>query len=99
MSDFDKLDFNTPPKEKKPDKNKQIEDSIKATEIYNAYAEADQYEKLQNDKIKLQNQFNYYFVVYFDTDKEKNDFCEKNKFDYDFVYGEDLAEKLKGDNL
>jgi hypothetical protein len=39
MSDFDKLDFNTTPKEKKPDKNKQIEDSIKATEIYNAYAE------------------------------------------------------------
>ena len=96
MSDFDKYDFSKE-KSAKVDKTKQIEDSMKATEIYNKYAEADQYEKQQNDKIKQQNQFNYYFVVYFDTDKEKNEFCEKNKLDYDFVYGEDLAERLKGD--
>jgi hypothetical protein len=97
MSDFDKYDFNTE-KPAKADKNKQIDKTIKTVEFYNQYAEADEYEKKQNDKIKLQNQFNYYFVVYFDTDKEKNDFCEKNKLDYDFVYGEDLAERLKGDN-
>ena len=77
-----------------------IDRTIKSTESYNRYAESDQYEKkdeqMKKDREKrgMQNQFNYYFVVYFDTDKMKNEFCKEHNLDYDYVYHEDLKKIL-----
>lgn len=83
-----------------------VDDTIKDVECYNRYAETDKYDakikkkkegdKKYNEQCKLQNQFNYYFVVYFRTDQEKIDFCKKHNIDQDFVFGEDFEKLITG---
>jgi hypothetical protein len=79
----------------KAKKNKTLNDKIEKTyeelEKYNKYAEKEAKERIYQKKVELQNQFNTYFVVYFDSDEEKIEFCKKNKIDGDYLYGKEVS--------
>lgn len=88
------FDFGTNRQENKTT-NKKIDDTYESINKYNKYAEKEAKERIYEEKVKLQNQFNTYFVIYFDSDDEKIEFCRKNKIDQDFVYGKDISRIIK----
>jgi hypothetical protein len=52
-------------------------------------------DKEYNAKLKNEVQHDYYFVVYFKNDSDKNSFCDKFNLDYDFVSGYNLSKVMK----
>lgn len=93
-------DKNDEPESEKESDFDAIDRTMKSAKNYEKYAESDKYEEQESRRKKdakfrkMQNQFNYYFVVYFETDEDKNEFCKKHGLDYDFVFGEDLINIL-----
>lgn len=82
-------------------KTMEIEESIEnIIKINDEIKESKNQKKREKDKAynkKLENevQHDYYFVVYFKNDNEKNNFCDKYELDKDFVLGNDLIKIIK----
>lgn len=71
--------------------------SFESVEKYNEYCALNAKQKKFREQTKIQNQFDTYFVVYFETEEQKQSFCNLHKLDYDFVFFRDLDINVKGD--